>query len=73
MWGMDGVQVYGICSRRLVYSEIVETKSNYKKSYLWWFSILACGDSTGSDRIEKDRVGVPPGLVWRKGTKDGVI
>ena len=25
---------------------------------------LTCGDSTGRNRIEKDWVGVPPGLVW---------
>ena len=67
MWGVGGLQVYGIGSRRLVYSEVVEGQSNYKKSYLWWFRILACGDSTGSDRIEKDQVGVTPGLVWGKG------
>ena len=36
--GWGGLQVYGICSRRLVYSETVEAQSNYNKPYLW------CGD-----------------------------
>ena len=58
--------MWGVC-------EVVEAQSNYKKSYLWWFRILACGDSTGSDRIEKDQVGVTPELVWGKGRKDSVI
>ena len=29
MWGVGGLQLYGICSCRLVYSEVVETRSNY--------------------------------------------
>ena len=67
MWDMDGLQVYRICSRRLVYSYVVEARSNYKKSYLWWFKNPACGDWTGSNGIEKNWVGLPPGLVWEKG------
>ena len=47
----------------MVYREVAEARSNYKKPYLWWFRNPACGDSTGSNRIEKDWVGVPPGLV----------
>ena len=31
--------VHGICGRRLLYSEAVEARSNYKKSYLWRFRI----------------------------------
>ena len=34
-WGVSGLQVYGICSRKVVYSEEVEAQSNYKKSFLW--------------------------------------
>ena len=34
---------------------------------MWLFRNRACGDSTGSNRIEKDVVGVPLGLVWGKG------
>ena len=60
---VGGLQVYGICSRRLVHSEVVEARSNYKKFYLWWFKNLVCGDSSGSNQIEKEWVGVPPGLV----------
>ena len=28
-WGLDGLQVYGISSRSLVYSEVVEARSSY--------------------------------------------
>ena len=34
MWGVRGLQVYGIYNRRLVYREVVETQSDYKKSQL---------------------------------------
>ena len=51
---------------RLVYGEVVEARSNYKLFSLWWFRNPTCGDSTGSNQIEKDWVGGPPGLVWRK-------
>ena len=53
MWGVGGLQVHGIRSRRLVYKEVVEALSNYKKSNFWWFGNLAFGDSTGSNLIEK--------------------
>ena len=33
--GWGGLQVYGIFSRRLVYSEAVDAQSNYNKPYLW--------------------------------------
>ena len=55
------LQVYGICSYKEVYSEVVKAQSNYKKSYLWWFRNLTCGDSNGSNRLEIDRVGVLSG------------
>ena len=60
MWGVGRLQVHGICARRQVYREVVEARSNY---------ITAWGDPTGSNRIEKDRVRVPPGLVRRKKEK----
>ena len=63
MWGVGGLQVYRICCR----SEVVEVRSNYKKSYSCSFRNSACGDSIGSNWIEKDWVGVRPGLVWRNG------
>ena len=53
MWDVGGLEVHGICNRRLVYSEVVEVQSNYKKSYLWWFENIALGDSTGSNLIQK--------------------
>ena len=53
--------MYGICSCREVYSEVVKAQSNYKKSYLWWFRNLACGDSNESNRFEIDHLGVLPG------------
>ena len=49
-----GLQVQGIPSRRLLYKEVVEALSNYKKSNFWWFGNPACGDLTGSNQIEKD-------------------
>ena len=67
MWGVGRLRVHGIRSRRLVYKEVIEARSNYKESYLWWFGIPACGDSTGSDLIEKDQGRVSPKHVWGKG------
>ena len=63
IWGVGGMQVYEICSHRLMYNEAIVARSNYEKSYLWWFRKIACGDSNGSSQIEKDRVGAPPGLI----------
>ena len=37
IWGVGEQQVYGICIRTVVYSEVVEARSNYEKSYLRWF------------------------------------
>ena len=28
MWGLGGLEVFGICSRRLVYHEVTEARSN---------------------------------------------
>ena len=53
---MGGLQVHWIGSRRLVNKDLIEVRSNYKKSYFWWFGNLACGDSAGSNRIKKDKV-----------------
>ena len=53
---MGGLQVHGIRSCWLVYKEVVEVRSNYEKSYFWWFGNPACGDSAGSNQIEKDKV-----------------
>ena len=40
MLGVGGLQVHGICSWRLVYKEVVEVWSSYKKSYFWWWWLL---------------------------------
>lgn len=34
---------------------------------------VTCGDSSGSDRVEKDWVRVLPGLVWGKEKKSMVV
>ena len=67
MWSVGELQVYEIFSHRLMYSEVTEARSNYKKTYFWSFRNLTCDDSTGTERIEKKQVGEPPGLVWGKG------
>ena len=66
MLGVGRQQVHGIYGHRLVHREVVEAGSNYKRSYLWRFRNPACGDSTGSNRVEKDLVRVPPGHLWAK-------
>ena len=55
MWCVGGLQVHRTRSRRLVYKEVVKTRLNYKRSYFWSFGNPACGDSTGSNWIEKDQ------------------
>ena len=49
--GMDGLQVLGIGSCRLVYNEVVEVKS-----YFWGFGNTTCGDSAGIKQTEKSKV-----------------
>ena len=51
MWGMGGLQVYGICSCRLVYKEVIEVRSNYKKSYLWWCWLLRLNPGTQGEHL----------------------
>ena len=36
-----------------MYKGVVEPLSNYEKYNFWLFKNSACGDSTGSNRIEK--------------------
>ena len=64
--------MHSICSRGMVNKEVVEARSNHKKSYLWIFRNPVCSYPTGSNQIENDRVCAPPGLVWEKGRK-GVV
>ena len=48
-----------------------ESRSNYKKSYFWWFrNIAASGDSTGSSQIQKSRVHV---LDYYLGTGEKLV
>ena len=63
MRGGGRLQVHGYCSRRLMYSETVETRSDYKKSYLRGFKYPAC-DWTGRNRTEKDQVRVLAGFFF---------
>ena len=50
------LRVHGIGNLKLVYKEVVEVRSNYKKSYFWWFGNPTCGGSAGRNQIEKDIV-----------------
>ena len=72
MWGVGAMQMHEIRYRRQVYKVVVEVLSNYKKSYFWWYGNPACGDATGSNRIETDWALVPPRPVWGKSGK-GVL
>ena len=72
VWGVGGLQVHGIC--RLLHRKVFEARSNYKRSYLWWFRNTACGNSTGRNGTEKYRVRLPPRLSWgNKGESGGLI
>ena len=53
-----------------MYREVVKAWSDCNKYYLCWFRNIVSGDSAGSNRIEKDRICVTPGLVlgeWGEG------
>ena len=63
------LQVHGIGRCRPVYKEVVEVRSNYKKSSFWWFGNPACGDSTGSNWIEKNKIVYLLDLFVRMGEK----
>ena len=71
MWGVSGLQVHRIRSCRLLYKDVVEVRSNYKKFYFWWFGNPACGKSTGSNQIEKDQGCVSARLVRGKKGENG--
>ena len=64
MWGVGGMQVHRIRGRRLVYREVVETLSNYKKSYFWRYGNPICGDATRCNRIENDQARVLSRPAW---------
>ena len=69
IWGEGGLQVHRIGRHRPVYKEVVEVRSNYKKSSFWWFGNPACGDSTGSNWFEKDKIVYLLDLFLRMGEK----
>ena len=64
--GFRWPQVHRICIHKLVDREVVDARSNYKISYLWWFRNLACGNSTWSNLTKKDQLSMLPGLAWEK-------
>ena len=68
---MGGLHGLGLRRRRLLYKEVVEVWLNYNKSCFWWFGNLACGEPTGSNRIEKDQGRVSARLVWGKTGENG--
>ena len=51
----------------LIYRDVAEARLNFRRSYLWWFRNLACGDLIGNNGIQNEPVDVPPGLVWGEG------
>ena len=53
---MGGLEVHGIGSSRPVYKEIVEIRSNYKKSFFCWFGNAAFGDSIRSNWKQRTKV-----------------
>ena len=53
--------VQEVCNRSLVHKEVAEARSDYRKSYFLSCRNIACGDSTWSNQIEKDRVRVLAG------------
>ena len=71
--GVGGLQGYGIFNRRLLYKDIIKSRLNFKKSVLWLVRNISCGDSTGTNQIEKDRVRVPPVMFWKVGRRGGAI
>ena len=54
-----------------MHGDVVQTRANFKRFYLWSFKNPACGDFIGSNGIVKDQVHVPHGLVWGKGGEKG--
>ena len=40
MWGLGRLQVHGICSRKLVRREAVETRLNYKRTWHVYMIII---------------------------------
>ena len=49
-----------------MYREVVETLSNYKKSYFWWYGNPAMVIRLGVTELKKDLDLVPPRPFWGK-------
>ena len=64
MWSAGRFQLHGLFNHRFAHKNVVEDSSSYIRSYLWSCRNPACGDSTGSNGTEKDRVRMPPGLFF---------
>ena len=66
-----GISYRAICLLKTFWQkkqrDVSNGRSNFLKSYLWWFRNLACGDLIGTNGIEKNLVHGPPRLVWGKG------
>ena len=63
MSGVGRLQKHGICGTQAGVQGKVEARSNFEKSNLQLFRKPACGHWSESNRIEKDRICVPPGLA----------
>ena len=63
MWGVGGLQVHGICSRRLVYKEVVEVRSDYKKFYFWWCWLLRLNPGLRGEHLTIQLLWATAGLL----------
>ena len=54
---------------KLVYKEVVEALSDYKRFNFWWFGSPACGDLTGNNWIKNNLGRLSLRLVWRRREK----
>ena len=60
----------GVCYRaicKIGFRDVSNARLNFRKSYMWSFTNPACGDLIGINRIEKNLVHEPSGLVLGKG------
>ena len=70
MWDTSRLRMHGI----LQLLEVLQAQWEDKRSYLWYFKNLACGDLLERDGIKKYWIHVFPGLVLRKwGRSCGVV
>ena len=58
------------CNRNFLTGKLKNVSNaglNFRKSYLWWFRNLVCGDFIGTNEIETDLFHGSAGLAWGKG------